>query len=68
MTAQESEELKPCPFCGSEATIIPVYHQYAEDTGYGIVCINRTICGVLPKSDMYFSSEQEAIKAWNIRK
>lgn len=50
-----SEELKPCPFCGSKDIL---------ESGYQvnwITCLNCECDGPLEKT------KQEAIKAWNKR-
>lgn len=63
-------ELKPCPFCGGNAQIY-------QHTGYGkpykkglfqVECADETTdegCGC--KIDEWWSTEQEAIEAWNTR-
>ena len=49
-------ELKPCPFCGGEASMYIAY-----DDGY-YVCCDECGCG-LP----VYNTEEEAIEAWNRR-
>ena len=67
-------ELKPCPFCGGEARIIEAEIGMFED-GYAVYCGGT--CGVKMGVDgrlgeaykwtPYFSTEAEAIEAWNTR-
>lgn len=49
-------ELKPCPFCGGEASIYVAY-----DDGY-YVCCDECGCG-LP----VYNTEEDAIREWNRR-
>ena len=49
-------KLKPCPFCGGEASMYIAY-----DDGY-YVCCDECGCG-LP----VYNTEEEAIEAWNKR-
>ncbi len=53
------DKLKPCPFCGGEATIRK-YEYFSEDT-YNVYCEE---CGC--EISMYYS-EGDAIDAWNRR-
>jgi Lar family restriction alleviation protein len=53
------EELKPCPFCGTEARLI----SGTED--HYVVCRNNDCAAALVARS--FSSEEEAIAAWNRR-
>ena len=50
-------ELKPCPFCGDEASII---RTYTDDRQYQVFCG----CG---GRVAYFDTEEEAIESWNKR-
>lgn len=50
------ENLKPCPFCGSEEVIM-------ED-GYGLFYVRCADCGA---SASYCETDEEAISAWNER-
>ena len=50
--------LKSCPFCGSEASII----SGTED--HYVLCRNNDCAALVARS---FSSEEEAINAWNRR-
>ena len=52
-------ELKPCPFCGGEATV------QEWEGGYYIECLNPD-CDVSPAT-ADFDAEKEAIVAWNRR-
>jgi len=54
------EELKACPFCGSEAFI------WRIATGYKVSC-KKDCVTMPPRHDMGFTSKEEAIKAWNTR-
>ena len=49
-----SEELKPCPFCGGEATIFP------EGDYHEVTCND---CGVFVDGHTY----EDAVSAWNTR-
>lgn len=51
-------ELKPCPFCGCEAT-----HEYDSDWGLVVRC---TTCGAI-MTDTIYPIKREAIQAWNTR-
>ena len=55
-------KLKPCPFCGGEATLI--------DDGFGryfVECsMSDGICKVIPRTWSY-DTKEEAIEAWNRR-
>lgn len=54
-------ELKPCPFCGGEATM---FCDESTDT-WNVLCDNVP-CPAEPGTAICFS-EQEAIEAWNTR-
>ena len=55
------EELKPCPFCGGEAFITSLSkHQHK------VFCNNDCVT-MPPRHDMWFTSYEKAIKAWNRR-
>jgi len=55
-----SNELKPCPFCGSDATL-----EYNENCGWQVYCDDRR-CTV--ETSTYFRGTlEEAIEAWNTR-
>ena len=53
-----SEVLKPCPFCGGEATV-----ERIGKSGYFYVACNMAFCCDFGK----FDTEAEAIAAWNTR-
>ncbi|MEY8001579.1 Lar family restriction alleviation protein [Clostridium sp. Mt-5] len=53
------EKMKECPFCGGEAKIAIWEH------GYIPVCKE---CPAMIKPLVAFRTEEEAIRAWNIRK
>ena len=56
---EQTNELKPCPFCGSEATL-DYYGRYVS-------CTNRNgRCEVRPHTNAFKTSE-DAIKDWNRR-
>ena len=50
-------ELKPCPFCGGEATL---WQTLGADRPYHILCGCGGRVG-------WFVTEQEAVEAWNRR-
>lgn len=52
------DELKPCPFCGSDEDI-RVVSEYSE--AFYVYCLTCTSCG--PSG----ATSQEAIEAWNRR-
>lgn len=54
-----SEELKPCPFCGSEDVVLQESIIYP---GEYYVCCN--VCGILTNR---YSNRSLAISAWNKR-
>lgn len=55
-------ELKPCPFCGGEAWVIPQPTYRGNTYQYFATC---TICGVeMPRTAR---TESEAIERWNRR-
>ena len=56
------EKLKPCPFCGGEASIDWGYHLYGPPVTYNVECRRCTA-----KIEYPYDSEEEAIKAWNRR-
>ena len=59
------EGLKPCPFCGGEAELVP-YPLENNDTQkyWAVICANSE-CPVSPESPYYHKTE--AIEAWNRR-
>lgn len=61
MTTKKQVELKPCPFCGNSKTRI--VKRFGCD--YSVEC-DSMACLVSPETG-YFSTEKDAIKAWNKR-
>jgi hypothetical protein len=66
-------ELKPCPFCGGEAMIkqdirYPRYGEHAGKaiTAYEPICVN-TNCIMYNQDGNYFTTKEEAVRAWNNR-
>ena len=59
-----SEELKPCPFCGSKAKIRTMY--YANSPLYYVRC-PRLNCPVYCFTKKKYKTEAEAIEDWNKR-
>lgn len=55
-----TEEIKPCPFCGGEAETNNLMRPDINDR-YWIECRE---CGIITK---IFDNEQEVIEAWNRR-
>lgn len=51
-------ELKPCPFCGSEAS-----YEFNSDWGLVVTCHK---CGAL-MTEINYPTKQQAIEAWNKR-
>lgn len=56
-----SDKLKPCPFCGSEATVLTMPGTYMGTTEYLIRCKKCSACTGL------WVNELNARKAWNRR-
>ena len=54
-------EIKPCPFCGGEATFI------SDHRGEDIACQNDGCC-TNPSTSDFYDTYEEAIEAWNTRK
>ena len=61
------DELKPCPFCGGKAEVVP--HEFYstlekewKTVSYGVVC---KTCGI--SGYPYFGCELHAVTAWNRR-
>lgn len=61
-----SDELKPCPFCGGEATFAA--HATAEEMDYGIICRTMAVIGCdACEFCMSEETDEEAMTAWNAR-
>lgn len=56
-----TEEMIPCPFCGSEACIRT--YEYDDTTNYSVACTEED-CGI---EFGMFSTREEAIRRWNTR-
>ena len=56
----DSNELKPCPFCGGEAGI--AMRTFYMEVNFS-VCCDECGCSTPP----YFMGEDDAIEAWNRR-
>jgi hypothetical protein len=57
-----TEELKPCPWCGSNAKIEKLNNDYNQ---FIVRCDNQEICRVNPWT--FGCGEGDAITAWNTR-
>ena len=55
-------ELKPCPFCGGEATVLPV--AMPKSIRHQPSCDEENGCGLTLR---HYSTEADAIAAWNTR-
>lgn len=57
-------KLKPCPFCGGEAKIVPSF--FSDKCRVGC---NDYTCPMMPMTFEYSTKDEaiEAIKAWNTR-
>ena len=55
------EKLEPCPYCGGEATIIPVQIAKCKKTFFYVVCVQCTAASAP------FSTPEAAAAAWNQR-
>ena len=65
-----TDELKPCPFCGGEATLKDarnclVVSRFSYIFPFSVGCENKH-CEVKPYT-LYCDTEAEAIAAWNRR-
>ncbi len=60
-----NEELKPCPFCGGEAELIPYSLGMNDDLKYWAVTCSNHDCFVHPETRYYH--KEDAIEAWNFR-
>ena len=54
-------KMLPCPFCGNVAYIEKGKH------GYKAACFTIRCALLPPMPHDYFTSEEEAVKAWNTR-
>ena len=61
--ATKTPNLKPCPFCGGEASFSDPMHAIP---GFQIGCMDREGCDFSPYS-LIFKTEDEAVAAWNKR-
>lgn len=52
-------KLKPCPFCGGKARLVPY-----GDEHYFVSCTNIKCCATAGR---HMQNKDEAIKAWNRR-
>ena len=52
-------KLKPCPFCGGKARLVPY-----GDEHYFVSCTNIKCCATASR---HMQNKDEAIKAWNRR-
>lgn len=59
--------LKPCPFCGGEASVKYVTSVAGVPDGYWISCDNDDCRDDIECSTNAFDTEVEAIAAWNHR-
>jgi len=65
MTEERIKKLKLCPFCGSNAYIWPV-PGYVQSSTFKVSCMKD--CVSMPvRHDTFFTSQEEAAKAWNHR-
>lgn len=69
--AKTKGKLKPCPFCGGEASIATVKYSPCDITklnnrekGYFVNC---QICSARNEFGISYATEEEAIKHWNTR-
>ena len=56
----EDVTLKPCPFCGGEATRTTMRR-------FKYVSCENSDCSIVVEAGAFFSREEEAIAAWNTR-
>lgn len=60
------DELKPCPFCGGEATFAA--HATAEEMDYGIICRTMAVIGCdACEFCMSGETDEETVAKWNAR-
>lgn len=72
---EKRPELKPCPFCGSKASLIEMRGVSLEGSLFMVECSNcSAIIGrqhetyQATKGYLHFYNQEDAIKAWNTRK
>lgn len=58
-----TDKLKPCPFCGREATVHARKDEEAGQIFYGCMCKN-TGCCMIPT---LYMTKMQAIELWNRR-
>jgi hypothetical protein len=63
MTETETEKLKPCPFCGGEATL----NDYRDAPAGAWVLVHRAKDCFLAPAVQNFGTEKAALTAWNTR-
>lgn len=54
------QKLKPCPFCGATDLKLKNF-QHKKETLYGVECLDCSAAGA------YFTDEDDAAYAWNMR-
>ena len=64
MKNEKAIALEPCPFCGGEVGV-EIAEQHGCKTEYDIYCYGENC--FRPINNFPFESEQDAIKAWNLR-
>lgn len=62
-----SEKLKPCPFCGVEASVKYAAIGKGSAKGYWVSCDNGDCREDIECATYAFDTEAEAIEAWNRR-
>jgi len=61
-----SQKIKNCPFCGNSAEIMPKPIKITNDPDYTVKC-KSDFCIMRLGTGTSFYTEENAIKAWNIR-
>lgn len=59
----EKQELKPCPFCGSEARVVMRPMGFLQEEVFVAECRLTGFCG----AQIWYDQEAEAVAAWNRR-